>query len=60
MTAGIVDFDALVSLSRGEDAEPNAATAGVWEYLQQVREDSAFETGLLPLGEGIAVSVRIE
>jgi len=58
MTAGIVDFDALIALAEGDDPETNDPTRGVWEYLQHVREDSDFETGVLPLGEGLAVSVR--
>jgi caffeoyl-CoA O-methyltransferase len=60
MTAGVVDFDALVSLSQGTDPGTNEATYGVWEYIQHVRADSGFETGLLPIGEGVAVTVRVE
>lgn len=33
-------------------------TTGVVEYLRAVREDAAFETALLPVGEGLAVSVK--
>lgn len=33
-------------------------TRGVVEYLRTVREDDAFETTLLPVGEGLAVSVK--
>ncbi|MFB6084566.1 MAG: O-methyltransferase [Halorientalis sp.] len=59
MTAGIVEFDALVALAEGNDPDTTEATRGVWEYLQHVRSASDFETGLLPIGEGLAVSVRV-
>jgi len=59
MTAGVVDFDALRALVAGEAVEANEHTTGVYEYLDRVGEDPAFETGLLPLGEGVAVSRRV-
>ena len=58
MTAGPIDFEALVELVAGEDVATNDATRGVAEYLHAVREDEAFETALIPVGEGIAVSYR--
>jgi len=70
MTAGIVDFDALVAhfadgAGDGDPAsdvlaEASDATRGIAEYLATVRGDDAFETVLLPLGEGIAVSYRVK
>jgi predicted O-methyltransferase YrrM len=43
-----------------EGAEPaDEHTAGVAAYLEHVRDDPDFETTLLPLGEGIAVSYRL-
>lgn len=33
-------------------------TTGVVEYLCHVRDDADFETALLPVGEGLAVSIR--
>ena len=57
MTAGIIDFETLVAMVAGEDHdEPNEHTAGIYDYLSTVRADPAFETTLLPLGEGLAVS----
>jgi caffeoyl-CoA O-methyltransferase len=38
----------------------NEHTQGVADYLKCVRTDPAFETVVLPLGEGIAVSYRVE
>lgn len=39
------------------DAPADDLTAGVAAYVERVRDDPAFETTLIPLGEGIAVSV---
>jgi predicted O-methyltransferase YrrM len=36
----------------------NGMTEGIADYLDTVRGDDAFETTLLPLGEGVAVSQR--
>jgi predicted O-methyltransferase YrrM len=58
MTAGPVEFDALADLVAGEAVETTEATRGVAEYLRAVREAEAFETALLPVGEGVAVSYR--
>jgi predicted O-methyltransferase YrrM len=60
MTAGVVDFDALRRLVAGEDVDANEHTTGVYDYLERVGEDPAFETALLPLGEGVAVSRRVD
>lgn len=62
VTAGIVDFDALLAHfadDAGLDGE-SEATRGIAEYLHTVRADDAFETIVLPLGEGIAVSYRVD
>ncbi|MFC6836110.1 O-methyltransferase [Halomarina ordinaria] len=58
MTADPIDFEALSALLAGESVETNEATRGVHEYLRTVRSDPAFETALVPVGEGIAVSRR--
>jgi caffeoyl-CoA O-methyltransferase len=61
VTAGPIDFEALSALVRGEDPDDvNDHTAGVAEYLDRVGADPAFETALIPLGEGIAVSHRVD
>lgn len=61
MTTGDhVDFDALATEFVDEAAvEMNEATRGVAEYLECVLDDPAFETVVLPLGEGVAVSQRL-
>ena len=60
MTAGPIDFEALSALVEGDepDGDVNEQTRGVFEYLDAVRGDPDFETGIIPLGEGIAVSHR--
>lgn len=70
MTAGIVDFDALVAhfvdgsgdgdAASAALADASDATKGVAAYLATLHGDDAFETVVLPLGEGIAVSYRVE
>ncbi|PSQ38597.1 methyltransferase [Halobacteriales archaeon SW_12_71_31] len=61
-TAGSVDFDRLRSLVDGDDtvspADAENATTGVAAYLDHVRAAEAFETVLVPLGEGLAISRR--
>jgi len=60
MTAGPIDFEALGALVRGEqpDGDVGEPTQGIYDYLERVDSDPQFETGILPLGEGIAVSHR--
>ncbi|WP_302080316.1 O-methyltransferase [Salinibaculum rarum] len=60
VTAGSIDADDVQGLLAG-DSRPaaTAASSGIAEYLSQVRAAEAFETSLLPLGEGVAVSVRL-
>lgn len=36
------------------------ATAGIVSYVERVRDHPAFETAIVPLGQGIAVSVRTD
>lgn len=56
MVADSIDFDALTDLADGYEVETNESTQGIANYLDAVRDDAAFETALLPLGEGVAVS----
>ncbi|WP_254271707.1 O-methyltransferase [Haloarcula marina] len=57
--AGPLDFDDVRALLAGEDVDANDMSRGIAAYLERVRDDPDFETGLLPLGEGVAVSVRV-
>ncbi|WP_255169833.1 O-methyltransferase [Natrononativus amylolyticus] len=58
--AGIIQFEKLLEIAEGGEPEDvNEHTRGVADYLEAVRADSDFETVVLPLGEGIAVSYRI-
>lgn len=58
ITAGIVDFEALLHYSEGETPEMDRHTRGIAAYLDRVRSHPDFETVVLPLGEGLAVSRR--
>jgi len=57
--AGPLDFEGVRALLAGETVEANEMTRGIADYLGHVRDEPEFETGLLPLGEGVAVSVRV-
>jgi predicted O-methyltransferase YrrM len=59
MESGIQDFEAILDAVEGGDpGEVDEHTRGIADYLLTVREDDAFETVAIPLGEGIAVSFR--
>jgi predicted O-methyltransferase YrrM len=62
VVAGPIDFAALVDyVAEGTELpEGDEETAGIADYLDTVRADDAFETTVLPVGEGIAVSNRVE
>ncbi|WP_276272403.1 O-methyltransferase [Haloarcula litorea] len=57
--AGPLEFDDVRALLAGEAVDANEMSEGIAAYLERVRDDPDFETGLLPLGEGVAVSVRV-
>jgi len=61
ITAGIIDRDDVIALTDGKEV-PDAtdASRGIAEYLRYVRDRDDLETALLPLGEGVAVSVVTE
>lgn len=59
MTSTVQDFDAILAALEGDDpGDVDQETAGVIDYLREVRDDPGWETSVLPLGEGIAVSVK--
>jgi caffeoyl-CoA O-methyltransferase len=59
VTAGHIDPGDVRGLVGGED-RPGAteASQGVADYLATVRDDEAYTTTLLPLGEGVSVSLK--
>lgn len=57
MMSGPVDPEAVTAALRGADPADDH-TAGVARYIEVVRDDPGFETAFVPLGEGIAVSVK--
>lgn len=61
ITAGPIEFEKLLAIAEGERPDDvNEHTQGIADYLERVTADPAFETIVLPLGEGIAVSYRVE
>ncbi|WP_338728434.1 O-methyltransferase [Haladaptatus sp. DJG-WS-42] len=59
MTSGVQDFETLLAWAEGDDPAMDAGTQGIADYLGMVRTDPAFETAVMPVGEGIAVSYRV-
>ncbi|NIX25114.1 MAG: O-methyltransferase [Actinobacteria bacterium] len=57
MMRGPMDFEDVLAGLRGEPA-PDPETAGVVEYIEHVRDDPDFDSVVLPVGSGVAVSVR--
>ena len=58
ITAGPIDRTDVRALLRGQGVEASEASRGVADYLGHVRDADEFQTALLPLGEGVAVSVK--
>ena len=60
MAGGTIDFEALLAAWDGDEplASDDEMTTGIDEYLHAVRDDSDFETAILPIGEGLSVSHR--
>ena len=56
--AAPLDFDDIRAVLAGESVDANEMSRGIADYLATVGNDEAFETGLLPVGEGMAVSIR--
>jgi predicted O-methyltransferase YrrM len=58
IAGGTIDHADLLAHFEGEPVDLNAMSDGIATHLETVRADEAFETTLLPLGEGVAVSHR--
>ncbi|MFC7138898.1 O-methyltransferase [Halosimplex aquaticum] len=60
VAGGSIDAEALRDYfaGDGDSGTLDGMSRGIAEYLEAVRGDEAFETTLLPLGEGVAVSHR--
>ena len=59
MTAGPFAFEEIERLVVEGGTSDDANARGVARYLERVGDDGAFETTLLALGEGVAVSRRV-
>ncbi|MFB6308386.1 MAG: O-methyltransferase [Haloarculaceae archaeon] len=60
ITSATVDAADVRALLSGESVDATDTSRGIADYLERLGEDPAFETGLLPLGEGVSVSVRTQ
>ena len=59
MVSGAQDFETLLDIVEGGDPSGvDENTRGIAEYLLEVRDGDEFETSVIPLGEGIAVSYK--
>ncbi len=60
ITAGPMDTEGLLRAVAADrpDADLDAMTAGIHDYLVAVRDDPDFATTVVPIGSGLAVSVR--
>jgi len=58
VTGGTIDAADLLAHFEGDQTDLNAMSRGIADYVETVRADPDFETTLLPLGEGVAVSQR--
>ncbi|WP_440008307.1 O-methyltransferase [Halomicrococcus sp. SG-WS-1] len=58
MVSGAQDFDGILDALEGGAPDLDEESRGIAEYLTTVRDDPEFETSVVPLGEGIAVSYR--
>lgn len=61
VTRGPIDFEALLAhFDDGADVpEGDEQTAGIADYVHTVRDDPDFETVILPVGSGLAVSTHV-
>jgi predicted O-methyltransferase YrrM len=60
VAGGTIDFADVQALLEGNGAETDEMSEGIADYLERVRSDPEFQTTLLPVGEGVAVSYRIK
>jgi len=60
VAGGTIDADAVRQLLEGEDVDTDGMSAGIADYVETVRADPDFRTTLLPVGEGVTVSYRVE
>ncbi|NEU58138.1 O-methyltransferase [Halorussus sp. MSC15.2] len=59
MESGAQDFHSILELLEGRDpGDVDDQTRGVADYLRAVRDDPAFETVGVPLGQGLSLSYR--
>jgi len=61
MIRGPIDVeDLLAYFESGEVLPDDESTRGVADYIETVRADEAFDTTLVPVGSGLALTTRVE
>ena len=60
VAGGTIDSEDVQALLEGEAVDTDEMSAGIADYLEAVRAAPDFQTTLLPVGEGVAVSFRTE
>lgn len=55
MISTSIQFERLVAALEGDEPDLNDSTRGVADFLLAARDDDAFETSVLPVGEGVAL-----
>lgn len=58
MMHGPIDFDDVLAGIQGEAVDTDESSRGVISYIDRVRADPEFDTAVLPVGSGIAVSCK--
>jgi predicted O-methyltransferase YrrM len=60
VAGGTIVMEDVQRLLEGEDVDTDGMSRGIADYIEGVRDDPEFRTTLLPVGEGVAVSYRVE
>ncbi len=60
LSGNSVHLEAIVSHVDGEPVDTNENTAGTIDFLETLAGDPSLETSLLPLGDGVTVSVALD
>lgn len=58
MIQGPVEFDDVLAGLEGQSRSTDDATRGVVQYLEHVRDDPGFYSTVIPMGNGVSMSVK--
>jgi predicted O-methyltransferase YrrM len=57
---GGIDSEAVLAAMEGGPTPDDDSSRGMVEYLRRVRDDPAFESVVLPVGSGLALTTRVQ